>query len=241
MRVTISSSSLSASMSGSRIDDPLLIHDLSRARELIHGVLEFLYRYDERPRIALDFKKAFGATDTLLDMDEALLALERCEWPNDLAMAYLLTIGTLQALVAQQDATQRLCEVFDVHFTPHKSPELLRIRDIRVRAAGHPSRHGRNGRRSRRGEEEGSTFLVRRNFTKEKAPVVTYFDGPGGREAQDINLMQMYSIQKRVLTRTLQLVWAKILVEYQCAAMFRWNPWQARERYGAPGISIVIS
>ena len=124
MRVALSSAGLPTPTTRGRTIDPLLVDDLGSARELIHGALEFLCHYDERPRIALDFNKAFGATDTLLDMDEALLALARCDWPNDLGMAYLLTMGALQALVAQQDATQRLCEVFGVNFIPHKSPRL---------------------------------------------------------------------------------------------------------------------
>lgn len=241
MPTTTSSAGLSLPANRNRADDTLLIHDLSSARELIHGALEFLCHYDEKPRIGIDFTKAFGATDTLLDMDEALIALERCEWPADLGMGYLLTMGALQVLVVQQDATQRLCEVFDVPFSPHKCPELLKIRDLRVRAAGHPARHGRDGRHPRKGEEAGSTFLVRRLFTKEKASIVTYFDGPSGREAHDINLVQLYSDQKRVLTNALQLVWTKLLVDYQSAAMFRWNPWQARERYNSPGLTIMIS
>ncbi len=140
MAVTPSSAGIPTLATRDRTNDSLLVDDLGSARELIHGALEFLCHYDERPRIDLDFKKAFGATDTLLDMDEALHALARCEWPNDLGMAYLVTMGALQALVAQQDATQRLCEVFGVKFIPHKSRELIRIRDLRVRAAGHPQR-----------------------------------------------------------------------------------------------------
>lgn len=241
MRATTSSADLANPTDRSGRDNPLVIPDLSSARSLIHGALEFLCHYDAIPRVALDFHKAFGATDTLLDMEEALLSLERSDWPDDMGMTYLLAIGTLQALVAQQDAAQRLCEVFGVYFNPQKVPELLRIRDIRARAAGHPSLHGRNGRRPKKGEEAGSTFLVRRPFTKEKAPIVTYFDGPSGREPHDINLVQLYRSQNRILANVLRLVWVKIMVDYQSAAIFRWDPWQVRERYGAPGLSVVVS
>lgn len=227
-------------MSLSTPDQPLIVQDFGTARELIHGATEFLFRYGERPT-GFDFDRAFGATDTLLDIEEALFAFKHKEWPTDLGTAYLLTFGTLQALVAQQDATRQLCDAFGIRFQPNKHPELLNIRDIRVRASGHPSRHGRNARPPRADEEQGSTFLVRQLFTRETAKIVTYFDGPSGRESKDVNLFSLYTTQQRSLCRALRLVWTKILIEYPEAAMFRWDPWQAQARYPGDGISIVLS
>jgi hypothetical protein len=220
-------------------EKPLLVVDLSDARELIHDALEYLHSYDQHRPINLDFKKAFGATDTLLDMSEVLHAFEKSGWPDDLGMSYLLTLGTLQALVIQQDATKHLCEVFGIKFLPQQHPELLSIRDIRARAAGHPSRHGRDGRSPRKGEE-GSTFLVRRRFTKENAPIVTNFDAPALREASDINLLKLYLVQQHSLCKILRLVWTKILVDYPDAALFRWNPWLFRETYRGSKIIIKL-
>lgn len=219
---------------------PLLVVNVSDARELIHGALDFLYNFDREPRIDLDFKKAFGATDTLLDVSEALHAFENVEWPTDLGTSYLLIFGTLQAMVIQQDATKNLCEVFGIRFRPHLDPKLLNVRDLRVRAAGHPSRHGRNGRQARKGEEEGSTFLVRQTFTKENARVVTYFDNSGRSEATDINLLELYATQQRSLSQILRLVWTKILVDFPNAALFHWNPWQFKEIYRGPRILIKL-
>jgi hypothetical protein len=173
--------------------EPLVPASAGEARSLIHDALEFLYSRGGDPLEPLDFKAAFGATDTLLDIEEAFHAFENKEWSLDLGTSYLLTIGTLQALVIQQDATRVLCKVFDLAFNPNNNEALRHIREMRVRVAGHPSRHGEWKK------EPGSTFLVRQAFTKESAKVVTYFDDLGKIERNEINLVALYSLQQKLI------------------------------------------
>jgi hypothetical protein len=215
--------------------DPLQPRNVSDARSLIHDSLEYLYCRGAKSLVELDFKAAFGATDTLLDTEEALCAFENDEWPSGIGMSYLLTIGTLQVLIIQQDATRVLCRVFGLTFKPDRYPELRRIRDIRVRVAGHPSRHGEWKK------DAGSTFFVRQLFTKRSAKVVTYFDEPSRIESNDIDLTALFTTQQDLLRRSLSLIWAKILHDYPEAAYSALGSTLVSEYYPFPaGIKIEI-
>jgi hypothetical protein len=106
----------------------VMIPRIGELRSLIHSALEYLSHYAEPPVRTLDFNAGFGATDTLLDIEEALHSFKTLEWPDDLGQSYLLTFGTLQALIIQQDAVESLCGVFSVPFNKHSSPNLRHVR-----------------------------------------------------------------------------------------------------------------
>jgi hypothetical protein len=187
------------------------VAEVSKLRGLIHDALEYLFRYAPLPRVDLDFKKAFGATDTLLDVETALFSFEHLEWPNDLGQSYLLTYGILQALVIQQDAAKWICEVFGTPFNRSLFPELQQARELRVRTAGHPARHGPR-------RPNASTFLVRQIFSRERAVVVTIFDEENRWEHQEINLLQLYKDQQAAIEKILLTAWNLILAQFPEAA-----------------------
>lgn len=59
-------------------------------------------------------------------------------YPSSDGLKYIYTYGILQALFLQQDAVRHLSEAFVVSYP--ESPTLMRIRDIRNAAIGHPTK-----------------------------------------------------------------------------------------------------
>lgn len=59
-------------------------------------------------------------------------------YPSNDGLKYIYTYGILQALFIQQDAVRHLSEAFGVSHP--ESPALMRIRDIRNAAIGHPTK-----------------------------------------------------------------------------------------------------
>jgi len=60
-------------------------------------------------------------------------------YPSTTGLKYIFTYGILQALFLQQDAVRHLSEAFDFEYTP--SDGLMKIRNIRNAAIGHPTKH----------------------------------------------------------------------------------------------------
>lgn len=60
-------------------------------------------------------------------------------YPSTDGLKYIFTYGILQALFLQQDAVRHLSEAFDVTNPPGSA--LMKIRDIRNAAIGHPTKH----------------------------------------------------------------------------------------------------
>lgn len=73
--------------------------------------------------------------DTALCIEDYLSS----SYPSTDGLKYIFTYGILQALFLQQDAVRHLSEAFDVPHTP--SAALMKIRDIRNAAIGHPTKH----------------------------------------------------------------------------------------------------
>jgi hypothetical protein len=59
-------------------------------------------------------------------------------YPSSDGLKYIYTYGVLQALFIQQDAVRHLSEAFAVSHA--ESPTLMRVRDIRNAAIGHPTK-----------------------------------------------------------------------------------------------------
>lgn len=86
----------------------------------------------------------FGATDAMLDAEEAILAL-RSGFAVGTPMAKLAAYGFLQALFIQQDAALIIHSIAergklpDGSYKPHLDPIFGPIRILRNRVCGHPA------------------------------------------------------------------------------------------------------
>ncbi len=73
--------------------------------------------------------------DTALCIEDYLSS----DYPSTDGLKYIFTYGILQALFLQQDAVRHLAEAFEITNTPGAA--LMKIRDIRNAAIGHPTKH----------------------------------------------------------------------------------------------------
>ena len=79
--------------------------------------------------------------DTTLSIADYISA----SFPTTPGLQYIYTYGLLQALFLQQDAIRHLAEAFELDHTP--SQRLLKIRELRNSAIGHPTKQNIGKRR----------------------------------------------------------------------------------------------
>lgn len=79
--------------------------------------------------------------DTTLSIGDYVAAT----FPTTPGLQYIYTYGLLQALFLQQDAIRHLAEAFELDHTP--SERLLKIRELRNSAIGHPTKQNIRKRR----------------------------------------------------------------------------------------------
>lgn len=116
---------------------------------MIEAYSEMRQRIHEKAHAYFFFKRIckakrnqfFGATDALFDtnIDASDFSVGVLAAPK---AGMLLCYGFLQALYVQQDAVQTLGDAFDLKWRAENDPELKRIRDVRNRLCGHPSKAG---------------------------------------------------------------------------------------------------
>jgi hypothetical protein len=89
-----------------------------------------------RPSVA-DWNTLCSALDVIRDTELGLDAYTNWEITADVGQRYLLVYGVLQALLTQQDAVKKVCNVFQY---PTSFPTTLKtIRQIRSDSIGHPT------------------------------------------------------------------------------------------------------
>jgi hypothetical protein len=204
---------------------------IANLREWIHGALSSLYQFANDPEPGINFSIAFASTDTLLDVEEALHSVRRSPWPRDAGLSYIYADGILQTLIKQQDAVEKLANLFQIGWTKKHSQKLIRVRDLRVQATGHPVRHDK--------PRQGSTFLARYSPGPFKISMGTYWEG-GGFEATEIDLLDLIQTQERELVKAMRLIWGVILLRYPNAAHDRWRPWIANEQMSTSTMMLLV-
>jgi hypothetical protein len=87
------------------------------------------------PSVA-DWHTLCSALDVIRDTELAFAAYADWGEISDVGGRYLLVYGVLQALLLQQDAVKKVCEVFQSPLS--FSPSMNKIREIRSDSIGHP-------------------------------------------------------------------------------------------------------
>jgi len=131
-------------------------------------------------------KEKFNRTCSAMDViDDVLFALNsyKSNQHDDQGTAYLEIYGVLQALTIQQDAVRELHSIIVGGSLNLEAsyPEVRAIRDIRVKAAGHPV-SGKNS----------SHFIVRHSVGKWGFELWS-FDGNGNQTKERVNLRSLIS------------------------------------------------
>ena len=89
-----------------------------------------------RPSVA-DWNTLCSALDVIRDTELGFDAYANWEITADVGQRYLLIYGVLQALLTQQDAVKKVCNVFQYRIS--FPPALETIRQIRSDSIGHPT------------------------------------------------------------------------------------------------------
>lgn len=104
-------------------------------------VRHFLYQNKQH------WNQLCSCLDTIEDTQLAIEAYKRNTKAADKGHLYLHLYGVLQAMEVQQDATFDFCEAVGEPKSVKDYPGLLKIREVRHRSVGHPTKqtHGRKG------------------------------------------------------------------------------------------------
>lgn len=86
------------------------------------------------------FSQLCSSLDVIGDTEEAITAFEAKDFGDSTAVHYLVVYGLLQAIYVQQDAVNNLCQSLAIPEKINNYPTLLKIREIRHDAAGHPTK-----------------------------------------------------------------------------------------------------
>jgi hypothetical protein len=95
-----------------------------------------------RTEMTEQFNQACASLYVVDDTQDAIDAYRDCS-SLKLGELYLLTYGALEALFLQQNAVEHLCAALGFGWRWGNDPVLKRIREIRNRASGHPTRKER--------------------------------------------------------------------------------------------------
>jgi hypothetical protein len=146
-------------------------------------------------RDSAEWNKLCSSLDIVGDTELAIDAYLTRQSGSDIGETYLIVYGILQVLFTQQDAVRHLCESLSIEFSLPEA--ILRIREIRNNAVGHPTKRTEKG-------TSKSNFMPRISLSAGRFEVVTAFsDGrPDLRIA--VSITNLINQQRQLLNRTLQ-------------------------------------
>lgn len=179
-------------------------HSTLNYRGMIHEEVHRAYQWGDRS-VEFDFDRYFGASNSLLDVENMLAIAERAEWPANEHLGQLLMYGVLQALAVQNQATLQVLQSFGQRDFFFQKDVLDQIKELRVAVAGHPSKHTHNNLKIK-----GCTFLGHRVFgTRTKFTVVTY-ENFAKSVHREIDVLSLITSQSLATNANLCRVWRAI-------------------------------
>lgn len=160
-----------------------------RRRRVLEGDLPRLYQL-------------VACLDVIEDAEYAIDAHTKHD-RDDFGSLYLATYGLLQALIIQQDAVGLLMTCLERKYDPHTDRRLKEIRDVRVRAAGHPSRTRPRSDRSAEYHSIARVSLSTEGFSMMSAT------GPNN-SMEEISLARLKEEQQQAIGDALEALLAQL-------------------------------
>ena len=125
--------------------------NVGRIRELETQIRDFINQYRQTHVLIQDLVKAnilWSSLDVVGDTQLAIDTYRALQHENhkDVGFNYLAVYGILQVLYVQQDAVRHIFESLDIPLNlvdPKNFAEVQRVRDVRNKATGHPTKHGK--------------------------------------------------------------------------------------------------
>ncbi len=153
---------------------------LAVIRDRVHRKAQSYFAFETHRRDREKHLTIFGATDALLDADEATHAFAASITGNN-GVDLLACFGFLQSLVVQQDAVENLSNLVGLAWSPRSDARLAEVRDIRNRLCGHPARKDRP-----KGTRKSSGIIVRGSIGKSGFRGAIYYED--GFESVDVDV-----------------------------------------------------
>ncbi len=140
------------------------------------------------------YHKLCSCLDVIGDTELALRAYE--EMPDSVrpGSSYILVYGFLQTLFVQQDAVSNLHEALQIRYKP--DPLLVKIRELRNDAIGHPTKRGG-------GEGKSFSFISRPSVTKSGFQLLTIVPNQGHPMFRQVRLKELLHTQHNQLETAL--------------------------------------
>jgi hypothetical protein len=152
-------------------------------------------------RESKSFDLMCSALDTLEDTSLATTAYRESQHTSH-GNLYLITYGILQVLFVQQDAAFHLAESIGEILSRKNFPKLNKIRDIRNKAAGHPTKKSR-GKNRGEVEKRPHNFISRPTLRHGGFQLLSIGEGM---RFQEIDLFRMVDDQDIEVRKVLRIV-----------------------------------
>lgn len=141
-----------------------------------------------------------SSIDVIEDSDLAIDAYRNNKLGESKDILYLLVYGLLQALFLQQDAVFDLCESLGFSNKKKEYPKLMRIRDIRNAATGHPTK-----KKEHKSKLTSNHFISRVTLTTSHFELLSHH-ARGDSTITGINIFELINDQKESLSEILKEV-----------------------------------
>lgn len=136
-----------------------------------------------------------SSMDCVEDTQLAINYFKESDFPKDNGGKYIFIYGLFQALFAQQNALKDIGEVinYNIDYKKNKYPELYKLRDIRNKIVGHPTKIGDNKWKS-------THSIVRTSMTKTSIEYRSKYKNNHNADYEKINIKELIIIQKKEIT-----------------------------------------
>jgi hypothetical protein len=138
---------------------------------------------------AADWNTLCSVLDVIRDTEFGLDAYSKWEAVSDVGQRYLLIYGVLQALLTQQDAVKKVCNVFQYPIS--FPPAVEKIRQIRSDSIGHPTS-------SKENKISKANFIQHISLSHNGFTLLTA-SSDAKYYIQEVNILELMKEQSRVL------------------------------------------
>ncbi|MBM3475578.1 MAG: hypothetical protein FJX75_20120 [Armatimonadetes bacterium] len=129
--------------------------------------------------------------DAIEDTEMAIEAYESRHCGTGKGALYVATYGLLQAMVVQQDAARHLLTALGEDVDLPSLPQLVKVRDIRNRAVGHPTKRDR--------QRAASYHFISRDSLSYEGFELTSWPAPRHKETEPVHTHECIRGQRKAI------------------------------------------
>ena len=132
-----------------------------------------------------------SSMDCVEDTQLAINYFKESDFPKNNGGKYFFIYGLFQALFLQQNSLKDIGEVINYKIDYKiKYPELYRLRDIRNKIVGHPTKRGHNKK------WKSTHSIIRTSMTKTSIEIRSKYEENHNADYEEVNIKELMKIQK---------------------------------------------